>query len=139
MSFALSAPLQRAVYQHLVADAPLNALVGTAIFDAMPAGQMPPLYVSLGGETTQDRSDVTGQGSLHRLTISVVSQAAGFSSAKDVAGAICDALVGADLTLSRGRLVFLNFERAVARRTGSAGDLRQIDLRFRARVDDVNP
>jgi hypothetical protein len=49
---------------------------------------------------------------------------------------VCDALEGAALTLDRGRLVGLWFERASARRTGTGGAIRQIDLRFRARVED---
>ena len=56
--------------------------------------------------------------------------------AKAVAAAISDTLVDADLTLSRGRLVGLWFERATARRSGTAGSARRIDLRFRARVED---
>ena len=44
-----------------------------------------------------------------------------------------DALDDAPLTLSRGRIVFLRFERARADRKGRD---RQIDLRFRARVED---
>lgn len=136
MSYAVSAALQSAVYQHLQADLALDAVVGSAIYDAMPEGALPSLYVSLGPETAIDRSDVTGSGSLHRFTVSVVSAAAGFALAKQAAGAITDAL-DMPLPLTRGTLVYLNFDRAVARRTGPAGSLRQIDLRFRARVDDI--
>ena len=137
MTYALSAALQSAIFQHLQSDGPLAALVGSAIYDALPSGTVPNLYVSLGAETSEDRSDVTGAGSLHQLTISVVSDAAGYAMAKQAAGAVCDALQDVDLTLSRGQLVYLNYERAVAQRSGPAGSLRQINLRFRARVDDV--
>ena len=57
-------------------------------------------------------------------------------TAKTLAGAVCDALEGAALSLDRGHLVGLWFERASARRTGTGGAIRQIDLRFRARVED---
>lgn len=136
MSYALAEPLQAAVYQLLSADAALAALVGGAIYDGLPAGPVPELYVSLGDEAVRDRSDSAGAGALHRFTVSVISEAQGFAAAKAVAAAICDALEGAAPGLSRGRLVGLWFERASARRSGSAGQIRRIDLIFRARVED---
>jgi len=136
MSYAVSGPLQTAIYQTLTADSTLGGLVGSAIYDAVPSGSVPSLYVVLGDETAQDRSDVTGRGSLHQITISVISEQAGFAMAKQTAGAVCDALESA-MTLSRGTLVYLNFDRALASRSGSAGTLRRIDLRFNARVDDT--
>jgi len=48
---------------------------------------------------------------------------------------VSDALLDATLILSRGTLVSLNFYRARARRVQDA-DMRRIDLRFRARVED---
>lgn len=136
MSYALSGPLQSAIYQQLFTDPLLSARVGANIFDAMPSGAVPSLYVALGPEKVRDASDVTGGGALHELTISVVSDAAGFAVAKEVAGMVSDALVGADLPLSRGALVSLNFFKAAAARVGT-GDTRRIDLFFRARVCDA--
>jgi hypothetical protein len=136
MSYAASEALQAAVYQQLSADAGLTALVGAAIYDAMPSGTVPPLYVTLGPEDVRDRSDSTAGGAWHRFTVSVISEAAGFASAKLAAAAVSGALVGADLTLSAGHLVALNFDRARARRE-SGGQLRRIDLTFRARIDDA--
>ena len=136
MSYAMAAPLQEAVYQHLAGDAGLNALIGGAIYDALPAGPVPETYVSLGPEEVRDRSDASGAGALHRFTVSVVSEAEGFAAAKTIAAAIGDALLNGTLVLSRGRVVGLWFERASARRTGRAGQVRRIDLRFRARVED---
>ena len=138
MSYANAFALQVAVYNALTNDAPLAGLVGSAIFDAFPAGPLPDLYVSLGPETVRDRSDNSGGGSLHRFDVSVVAGSGGFARAKDVAAAVSDVLL-APLSLAQGTLVYLNFERAVARRTGTAGALRQIDLRFRARVEDNEP
>jgi hypothetical protein len=136
MSYGMAAALQTAVYQHLLADTGVSALVGAAIYDALPAGTLPQMYVTLGPEDVRDRSDKTGAGALHRFTVSVVTETAGFGAAKTVAAAIGDALLDVDLPLSRGRLVGLWFERAAARRTGTAGAIRRIDLRFRARVED---
>lgn len=136
MSYGMGAALQAAVYQELLADAGVTALVGTAIYDALPAGTLPATYVTLGPEDARDRSDQTGAGAEHRFTVTVTTTASGFAGAKDVAAAICDALIDADLTLSRGLLVGLWFDRAVAERSGSGGTVRTITLRFRARVED---
>ncbi|QFT59653.1 hypothetical protein FIU94_12535 [Sulfitobacter sp. THAF37] len=136
MSYAGSGPLQAAVFDALSADGPLGALVGTAIYDAVPSGSLPDIYVRLGSETVRDASDGTGPGALHRFTVSVITVQPGFASAKQAASAISDVLQDADLVLSRGRLVSLRFERAQARRIDN-GAARQIDLRFAARVQDA--
>ncbi|MDF0600940.1 DUF3168 domain-containing protein [Psychromarinibacter sp. C21-152] len=134
MSYGVASALQAAVYQHLQADAALAALVGDAIFDAAPAGEVPALYVALGPEDVRAAGDATGAGARHDFTVSVVSGAAGFHAAKAAAAAVSDALVDAGLTLARGRLVRLGFLKARARRAEN-GTQRQIDLRFRARVE----
>ncbi len=136
MSYGVSAALQAAVFQRLAGDSALNGLVAGAIYDALPQGSLPPVYVTLGPEDAQVQSDVTGQGAWHRFTVSVVTETSGFHAAKEVAGAISDALVDAPLMLSRGHLNALNFYRARAQREGT-GALRRIDLIFRARVDDT--
>lgn len=136
MSYGMAAALQAAVFQRLSDDAVLNGLVGTAIYDALPPGPLPPVYVTLGPEEVRERGDKTAAGAWHSFTVSVVSGAAGFLSAKEIAGAVSDALVGADLTLTRGQLRGLFFLRARARRE-TGGTLRRIDLTFRARVDDT--
>ncbi|MBU2993703.1 DUF3168 domain-containing protein [Octadecabacter sp. 1_MG-2023] len=135
MSYGVSAALQTAIYQALVADATLSGLVGTDIYDALPSGVAPSLYVALGPELAKDRSDKTGAGAEHEFTVSVVTDSSGFAVAKTAAAAVSDVLTNADLTLSRGSLVSLNFYRAKAVRVGTA-DERRIDLTFRARVQD---
>ena len=134
MSYGVSAALQAAVYQRLADDPALAALVGAAVFDMAPPGPLPPVYVVLGPEDVRDRSDMTGHGAAHDLTVLIVSDG-GFASAKAVAGAVSDALVDADLALTRGRLVSLQFLRALAKQTDD-GQARRIELRFRARVED---
>ncbi|SDD76299.1 DUF3168 domain-containing protein [Ruegeria marina] len=136
MSYGMAAALQAAVYQHLLADPGVTALVGTDIYDALPAGTVPQTYVLLGPEEVRDASDRESGGAEHRFTVSVVSEAAGFAGTKAVAAAVSDALDNPTLALTRGQLVGLWFERASARRTGTGGAVRQIDLRFRARVED---
>jgi hypothetical protein len=136
MSYGVAVALQAAIYQHLLADTELVGLIGSAIYDEVPNGTIPSTYVALGPETALDRSDKSGGGAEHRITISVVSDVAGFATSKTVAVAVSDALHGTALSLARGRLVSLNFDRAVASRE-EAANLRRIDLRFRARVDDT--
>ncbi|SLN54485.1 DUF3168 domain-containing protein [Roseisalinus antarcticus] len=135
MTYGVSVALQGAVYTALTVDVALAALAGDAIYDAVPPGEAPDLYVVLGPETVRDRSDVTGRGARHAFTVSVISTAQGFARAKAAAGAVSDTLSGADLTLARGRLVSLAFHRARAAKTGR-NDIRQIDLVFHARVED---
>ncbi len=130
MSYAAAAALQRAIWEVLVA-AP--ALAGVAVHDALPSAA-PGTFVLVGAETVRDASDGSGPGAEHWLTVSVISDAAGFLQAKSIAGAISDVLCGAALTLTRGRLVSLDFLRAEARRK-EAGAVRRIDLTFRARIE----
>lgn len=136
MSYGMGAALQAAVYQRLMADSRLDALVGSAIHDAVPPGAPAGTYVSIGPEEVRDRSDKTARGAEHQFVVSVVTDAAGFQTAKSVAGAVSDALTDATLILARGRLVGLWFLRARARRDGGE---RRIDLTFRARVEDQTP
>ncbi|GGL62293.1 DUF3168 domain-containing protein [Wenxinia marina] len=133
MTYALASVLQQALYARLTGDAALDALVGGAVYDAAPPGVPPSLYVLIGPEKVQGRSDKTAGGAEHDLSVSVVTDAAGFANAKAAAAAVCDALVDAPLALSRGHLVGLHFRRATAGRSGTE---RRIDLTFRARVED---
>lgn len=134
MSYQSAAALQQAIFAHLAADSALSLLLGGAIHDAPPPGNPPGTYVVLGPEEARDRSDVTGPGAEHALTISVLSDAAGFLTAKTAAARVSVLMADAPLTLSAGRLVGLWFERATARRL-DGGRIQRIDLRFRARVE----
>ncbi len=135
MTYAVSAALQAAVYQCLINDANVTALVGSDIYDALPSGTVPDTYVSLGPEEVQDASDKSGHAARHNFTVSVVTDTSGFQSAKDIGGAICDALLSTPLTLTRGQLIGLWFDKAKAARSDN-GTSRRIDLTFRARVQD---
>ena len=137
MSYAMAEALQTAVYNCLISDQVVSGLVGHAIFDALPMGEAPKTYIALGPETARSQSDSSGQSAEHRFVVSVVTDDAGFGIAKRTAAAVEGALTDADLSLNRGRLVGLWFERAIARRAGKAGRARRIDLRFRARVEDI--
>ena len=135
MTYALAPKLQKAVYQALVADTALKARIGDAIYDAVPAGQTPSTYISLGPEDVRDWSDKSAFGARHDFTISVVTEAAGFQFAKSIAADVADALADASLPLERGTLVSLTFRRGRAVRLED-GAIRRIDLSFRALVAD---
>lgn len=135
MSYAISAALQSAVFAAISTDPGVVAAVGDAVYDALPSGSLPGLYVSLGPENVRAEDDKTGSGSAHRFVISVVTDVPGFRAAKEAAGAVSDALQEADLALTRGRLVSLRFQRARAFKI-EKGTGRRIDLTFRARVED---
>ncbi|MEL6621013.1 MAG: DUF3168 domain-containing protein [Pseudomonadota bacterium] len=135
MTYAVSAALQEAVYTALLEDAEVAAALGGAVYDAIPTGTLPSIYVVLGTEDVRQANDKTGSGAVHRLVLSVITDAPGFRTAKQAAGAVCDVLHEADLTLSRGRLVSLIFQRARAGKIDK-GTGRKIDLTFRARVED---
>lgn len=136
MTYACAPALQTAIYARLAGDPVLSDLLGGAVFEAPPAGDVPPIYLSLGPEDVAEMSCKTGRGAIHRLTLSVVSDAASFLVAKQAAAAANDALISAPLTLSRGTVVSVRFDRARARRDRS-GAKRRIDLRFRVAVDDT--
>jgi hypothetical protein len=131
MSYGLAAVLQGAVFQHLSA---LPALAGIPVVDALPKGKGSGTFVLIGPEEVRAQSDASGLGAEHRFEVSVISEATGFSAAKDLAAAISGALHNAPLVLSRGKLVGLTFQRAFARRRND-GRVRRIDMTFRARVD----
>jgi len=135
MSYGQSPALQAGVYQLLVNDPDVVALVGAAIYDVVPSGTLPDTYVSLGPEDAQDRSDKSGRGADHRFVVSVVTSSSGFQRAKALASAISDALDGSAPAIMRGRVISIRFLKARARRVRKA-DTRRIDMTFRARVED---
>lgn len=139
MSYAMSEALQRAVYEQLSGDSAVVALVGTEIYDAVPPAspaQTPDMHITLGGERVRDGSTKTSLGAVHDFAVTVHARTEGFRRAKAAAGAICDALIGASLTLTRGVLIDLRFLSARADR-GAANQPRRVTLRFRAVLEDT--
>jgi hypothetical protein len=128
----MASALQAALFSRLSA---LPALAGVPVLDAVPKGQKAGTFVLIGAEDVRDQSDQTGAGAEHRLGISIVSDAAGFLAAKELAVAISDGLTGEVPLLSRGRVVGIWFLRAQARRL-EEGRVRRIDLSFRVRVEE---
>lgn len=133
MTYGLSLSLQKAVFQVLQTNDAVVDLSAGQIFEFMPPGPVPDLYVRLGPETVRDRSDRTARGAIHDFAVIVASDRAGFRDAKALAGAVSEALAGTDPVLEKGRVVALNFRRARARWLAAG---REIELWFRAHLDD---
>lgn len=131
MSYAAAAALQAAIFQRLSGWA---GLAGISVVDEFPSGGGKGTFLLLGPETVLDKGDDTGAGAEHQFEISVISDAKGFMDAKTAAAEVSNALVDASLTLTTGVLVGIRFSRAVAKRLRQ-GDVRRIDMTFRARVD----
>jgi hypothetical protein len=139
MTYATAWALQEAVFQRLRAHPGLTALVGAAIHDAPPhsaAGDPEGEYVTLGEELVRPFGSAERRGGTHDFTVLVHSGRDGFQRAKAIAGAVCDALIDAPLTLARGHLVALRFRQAQAAR-GRGPERRRIVLRFQAVIEDV--
>ena len=134
MSYVLTGVLQSAVYAALSSDTALMALVDGAVFDALPPGRVPQLYVTLGAERVRDRSDYDTDAAMHEFAVTVMSDAPGYLSAKEAAARISEVLDGADLNLSRGRLIRLDFYKATARQRANR---REVEIWFRAFVEDA--
>lgn len=75
MSYGATCDLQGAVWQALRNDATLSALVGDAIFDAMPVDPPSGPYLALGVEDVTDAGDVTARGARHDFVVSVIEGA----------------------------------------------------------------
>lgn len=139
MSYAFSSALQKAVYGRLAADSALAALLNGAIYDApLPLDMVarPPEYLTIGAEEVEEHGSQTSAGALIKFAVEVHSASDGYLRAKTVAGAVCDALIDAELLLERGDLIFLTFVRARAS-AGAAPEKRKISLTFRAFIEEA--
>ncbi|AEM40495.1 DUF3168 domain-containing protein [Ketogulonicigenium vulgare] len=124
-----SLALQQALYTRLTA-----ALDGVDIYDALPSGPVPALYVALGPEEVEDLSTHEGALTIHEVKISVIATGGGFGSAKTITTAITEALA-APLTLPSFTASPAQFLRASAKGTSASGAERRIDLFFRIRIE----
>lgn len=138
MAADASLEVQDAIVRRLKADATVTALVGTRIYDRVPAGangitaQFP--YVSWGPEqeVPQD-ADCIDAAELF-ITLDVWSQQPGYVEVKRIASAIRASLNDASLTLTDNAFVYLAYDgRRLLR--ASDGLTSQAVLTFRAGVE----
>ncbi|MBI3433532.1 MAG: DUF3168 domain-containing protein [Proteobacteria bacterium] len=135
MSMA-SAALRAAVYDALVADGALAALLGgTRIYDEPPRSAVFP-YVTLGETRVSDFSAGGEPGEEHQLTLHGWSRQGGHRQAHLIAGALLSVLDDAPLALAGYRLVNLRFATADIRREADGRTYRAL-VRFRAVTEPV--
>ena len=105
----LSGPLRNVVVAALLADPGITALVGSRVYDYVPAA---PAYPFLRCITTIALPwEATGgvRGSLIRLQVDTFTKGYGHDSAEPLAAAVAAALDEVDLPLSQGSVVSLRW------------------------------
>ncbi len=140
MTYALSWPLQQALYDLMCNDAVCVEHFGHRIYDAPPPflGEQAPegLYLTFGDEEVADWSTASEAGAVHLVKLTIHAPRRGFSEAKQAASAVSDAILGGALALVRGRIVNARFVDARTTRS-EAEALRRIDMRFRITIEDT--
>jgi hypothetical protein len=123
--------LRAAIHDALVADAPLNTLLGgPKVYDEPPPGAAFP-YVTLGDARVTDWSTGSERGEEHQLTLHAWSRQGGHKEAHLVAGALLQALDDAPLILVDHRLINFRFALADVRREADGRTYHAL-VRFRA-------
>jgi len=131
MPLPASVALRAAIYDALVADGALAALLGgPKVYDQPPRGASFP-YVTLGEARLRDFSAGETRGAEHQLTLHAWSRQGGHREAHMIAGALLQALDDAPLALADHRLVNLRFAHADVRREADGRTYHAL-VRFRA-------
>jgi len=126
-------PLHKAIFDALVADAGLGALV-TGVYDHVPAEAVLP-YVTLGPASATDWSAGSFNGQDHDITVDVWSAAPGHGEAKQIMAAVHAALHHRDLALEGAQLVLLHYRFSDVF-TDADGESIHGVMRFRALTHD---
>ena len=122
--------LQSAVFAALTADATLQSLIDTRLYDAVPLNPTFP-YVVLGDGKETNADTATDEGSEHEFTVTVWSQGGGHQESKSIADAVRFRLNNATLSLDGHALVDLRFQDCEYARE-SDGQTYSATLSFRA-------
>ena len=140
MTYALSWPLQQALFALFRADPACVAQFADRIYDAPPPlvdGTAPDgVYLTFGDEEVDDWSTGSDAGAVHTVAITIHAPRRGFAEAKQAAAAVSDAILGGGLAPVRGRVVNTRFVDAKTKRAEKDA-LRQIALRFRITLEDT--
>jgi hypothetical protein len=124
--------LQQAIYATLVSSDGIKEVLGDPprVFDAPPRDADFP-YCVIGDDQASDWSMATEAGSEHIVPVHVWSRANGHREAKLIAGAVKDALDGAELAVAGQALIDLRWLDTNAVRDPDGETIRAV-LRFRA-------
>lgn len=140
MTYAMAWPLQQAVFATLCESALCEQHFNGQIFDApLPFGsEAAPegLYLIIGDEEVEDWSTGSDRGAVHLISLNIHAPRRGFAEAKQAAADISDALLNAEIVLTRGRVVNVRFVDANTHRE-EADQLRRIEMRFRFTLEDT--
>lgn len=108
----LSGQLRGAVVAALLADPSVTALVGTRIYDYVPAAPAYPFLRCTTAITSPWEATGAVQGSLVRLQVDAFTKDYGRGSAELLAAAVVAALDEADLAFPEGSLVSLQWRQS---------------------------
>ena len=122
--------LQSAVFAALTADATLQSLIDTRLYDAVPLNPTFP-YAVLGDGKETNADTATEEGSEHQFNVTVWSQGGGHQESKSIADAVRFRLNNATLSLDGHALVDLRFQDCEYARE-SDGQTYSATLSFRA-------
>ena len=104
-------PFQQVIETTLKADSALQAFIGTTarVFDHVPQSSIYP-YVVIGETTGEDFDTKTEDGMAQQVMIHTWSRYRGSKEAKQIMGAVVDALDQQALSVTGHTLVLLRFE-----------------------------
>jgi len=124
------ASLKAALRAHLLADADVAALIGTAVFEVPPRGAAPP-YLVLGDALSRERDSVGGEGVELEFDLMAVTSERGSAAALTLVAAVGQALQSPLPALDGHHLVSIE-TRQLATRHEAATSLTRAMLRLRA-------
>ena len=137
MTMALSAPLQRALFERLT-TAPELSVLGGRVFDEAPQGaatESQEIYVTLGDESVEAWNTMSDFGAKHEVVVSVHSTRRGFVALKEMAALIAHVMETDPPVPALGRIATHEFVSAQTQRREN-GSVRRIDLKFRFAIED---
>ena len=140
MTYALSWPLQEAIFELISGDPACSQFFGGRVYDfAQPFGadaEAGGPYLILGDEEARDWSTGTDDGAVHTVRLDVWAPRSSFNEAKRAAGAVSDIMLSGAILPTRGQVINARFIDAKTRRTENDA-LRGIQMRFRIVVEDT--
>jgi hypothetical protein len=122
--------LQAAIFSALSADAALQSLIGSRLYDAVPQPATFP-YAVIGDDTESNWDTATEQGSEHIVSVDAWSQGGGHKESKTIADAVRAVLDGASLAPSGQTLIDIRYQGAEFARQPD-GETYRATLKFRA-------
>lgn len=102
---------QEAIYDVLVADSGVGALVDNRIYDSVPPDPTYP-FVNVGEGDAVEADDKTKDGALQTATVHIWSRKDGFKEVKQIMGAVHTALHRIDLTVDGAEVGWIRWTSA---------------------------